>query len=623
MYGGDEQGNAYVDDVLAPAAAERGVTLRRVPVADTGDAVNRVLCERQADVTDGEVDLVWINGENFATGQQAGAWLCDWTSMLPNLAVPIPTTRCCRRDFGTAVDGCEAPWHKAQFTLVYDEARVADPPRSVAGAADLGRGPPGPVHLSGPAGLHRLGVPPPGPLRRLRRRGRTCRWTTREERLRRARADAVRHPRRAGAVAVAGGRSYPQTLEELDQLYADGEVDMTMTYGPATLPDLVADGTFPPTTRVLPLDEGTIGNASFLAIPATSGNQAGAMVVADLALSPEQQLAKARPDVWGQYTVLDLAPVAAGRSGPAFDELPADRRCCRPTPSCRRGRRSGGLAAGWVTRPGRRAGDGRSPPGRGRRPDRAGAPLLVLPALVPVGAVVGRSARLDPAAEPRADAAGRGAAPDPGRLARPRRRSGDGGPPLARHRRRRHRHRGRRRPVPGAGRHRRAAPQPAARHPGRLAHHPDPAPGGRGGDRPAAGRRRRPVPAARRRADGAGRRWSAGGGGSPWSPSTPGRSRRSSRSSWPASLATRVASYRETATLLGAGRWARLRHVTLPLAAPALGATAAISFVYTLGSYEVAALLGRGRPRSRCRCWPSGCSPPSTSPPDRRPRRSP
>jgi putative spermidine/putrescine transport system permease protein len=61
-------------------------------------------------------------------------------------------------------------------------------------------------------------------------------------------------------------------------------------------------------------------------------------------------------------------------------------------------------------------------------------------------------------------------------------------------------------------------------------------------------------------------------------------------------LATRVASYRESATLLGAGRWARLRYVTLPLATPALIASAAISFVYALGSYEVAWLLGRASP---------------------------
>ncbi len=80
-----------------------------------------------------------------------------------------------------------------------------------------------------------------------------------------------------------------------------------MTYGPATLTELVEDGTFPPTTRVLSVEDGTIGNASFLAIPASSPDQAGAMVVADLALSPEQQVAKADPDVWGQFTVLDTA----------------------------------------------------------------------------------------------------------------------------------------------------------------------------------------------------------------------------------------------------------------------------------------------------------------------------
>ena len=43
MYGGDERGNAYVDDVLAPAAAELGVELRRVPVADTRDALQKMI----------------------------------------------------------------------------------------------------------------------------------------------------------------------------------------------------------------------------------------------------------------------------------------------------------------------------------------------------------------------------------------------------------------------------------------------------------------------------------------------------------------------------------------------------------------------------------------------------
>ena len=61
-------------------------------------------------------------------------------------------------------------------------------------------------------------------------------------------------------------------------------------------------------------------------------------------------------------------------------------------------------------------------------------------------------------------------------------------------------------------------------------------------------------------------------------------------------LATRVASYDETAALLGATRVKRLRFVMLPLCMPALVVSSTIIFVYTLGSYEVAWLLGRSYP---------------------------
>ncbi|MDQ0278834.1 putative spermidine/putrescine transport system permease protein [Arthrobacter silviterrae] len=61
-------------------------------------------------------------------------------------------------------------------------------------------------------------------------------------------------------------------------------------------------------------------------------------------------------------------------------------------------------------------------------------------------------------------------------------------------------------------------------------------------------------------------------------------------------LATRAVSYDETAALLGAGRLRRLRHVLIPLSMPALAVCATIVFVYSLGSYEVAWLLGRAYP---------------------------
>lgn len=52
----------------------------------------------------------------------------------------------------------------------------------------------------------------------------------------------------------------------------------------------------------------------------------------------------------------------------------------------------------------------------------------------------------------------------------------------------------------------------------------------------------------------------------------------------------------DAARMLGAGARQRLLRVTLPLAAPAAAAASLIVFLYTLGSYEVAWLLGRAYP---------------------------
>ncbi len=317
MYGGDEQGNAYVDDDLIPAAAAAGVTLRRVPVADTGEAITRILSERQAGSTDGDVDLVWVNGNNFGTAKQAGGWLCDWAGTLPNRKYVDPTDPLLVSDFGTPIDGCESPWHKAQFTLVYDSAKVADPPTTLQGVLDYAKAHPG-----------RFTYPAPPDF--------TGSVFLREVAVSQGDVPVDYTPEAAGQVTPGlyaaleelapslwrEGATYPKDQTELDRLYAGGEIDFTMTYGPATLTDLVAKGTFPSTTTVLTLTDGTVGNASFLAIPSTSGSQAGAKVVANLALSPEQQLKKAEPDVWGQFTVLDTA-LLDSTDAAAFAALPS------------------------------------------------------------------------------------------------------------------------------------------------------------------------------------------------------------------------------------------------------------------------------------------------------------
>ncbi|KZF05118.1 ABC transporter substrate-binding protein, partial [Rhodococcus sp. EPR-147] len=279
----------------------------------TTDAVNRILSERQAGVTDGEVDLVWVNGANFGTGKQAGAWLCGWTQNLPNMELTDPEDPLLLDDFGTPVENCESPWHKAQFTLVYNAAAIPDPPTTFDGVLDWARANPGrftypaPPDFTGSVFVREALINASGGVDEVPAQFGQDSY----DRLAPALFDQLNE---LAPSLWREGTTYPQSSSELDALYAGGQVDMTMTYGPATLPKLVADGTFPPETRVLTLDEGTVGNASFLAIPSTSGKSAAAHVVANLALSPEQQLEKATPDVWGQFTVLDI------------DRLPDDAR---------------------------------------------------------------------------------------------------------------------------------------------------------------------------------------------------------------------------------------------------------------------------------------------------------
>ncbi len=346
MYGGDQQGNDYVDDVLAPAAADQlGVTLERVPVADTADALTRVLSERQADVDDGAVDLVWVNGDNFRTGKQAGAWLCGWADDLPNHELLDPDDPLLATDFGTPVEDCESPWHKAQFTLVYDSVRVPDPPSTLGGVLAWAEQNPGrftypaPPDFTGSVFVRETLLSVSGGPDQVPAAFDQAAYDELTPAL-------WQRLRDLAPSLWRDGRTYPRDGAALDKLFADGEVDLTMTYGPATLTKLVRQGTFPETTEVLPLEGGTVGNASFLAIPASSGAQQASMAVADLALSPRQQAAKADPAVWGQFPAVEVSRLDAEQRA-QFDALPQSD-VVPPFEQLSRGAH-GELAAEWVS----------------------------------------------------------------------------------------------------------------------------------------------------------------------------------------------------------------------------------------------------------------------------------
>jgi putative thiamine transport system substrate-binding protein len=108
------------------------------------------------------------------------------------------------------------------------------------------------------------------------------------------------------------GKAYPANEPALGQLLADGEIDLSFAFNPGRASAAIAAGELQDTVRTSVWTGGTIGNASFVAIPYNAAHAAGAMVIANLLLDPEVQARAQDPAVLGFQTVLavDALPEA-------------------------------------------------------------------------------------------------------------------------------------------------------------------------------------------------------------------------------------------------------------------------------------------------------------------------
>lgn len=293
MWAGDEARNRFFQGQVTEAlAGALGVTLRVTPVSDVADVVNKLLNERRAGRrAGGSIDVVWINGENFRTAKQAGVLWGPFADRLPNLVHYPEAARA--RDFGTEIDGLEAPWEVAQFVFAYDSARRTDPPLNLRTLrAWVERHPgrftyPAIPDFTGSAFVRHVlvqsaGVPP--------------------ERFAGFDPDLYRSASARALEFLEGirphlwrrGETYPATPADLNRLFVNGEVDFSMNYSPSFASERIVRGEFPETVRTFVLDQGTLSNYSYLAIPFNAPNPLGALAVIDHLLSPRHALSRVR-----------------------------------------------------------------------------------------------------------------------------------------------------------------------------------------------------------------------------------------------------------------------------------------------------------------------------------------
>jgi putative spermidine/putrescine transport system substrate-binding protein len=300
IWGGSDSINAFVDNFYGKALKERyDITLNRVPLADTADAVNQVLSEKQAGKEVGAVDLIWINGENFFTLKQADMLYKDWAQKIPNSALVNWDNPAINLDFGNPVDNQESPWSSAQFQFIYDSARTSEDelPRSYAGLKDWACEHPGRFTYIDPNGSGGfLGTRfAKGALYEIS--GGAEQWQKFDQALWDQHSPALwDYFNELEPCLWRTGETYPKDESELVNLFANNEVDLSMTNDITGAGRWIADGRMHETARAFVFNNYMIGDFNYVAIPLNAPNKAAALVLANLLLDPELQAAQILPE---------------------------------------------------------------------------------------------------------------------------------------------------------------------------------------------------------------------------------------------------------------------------------------------------------------------------------------
>ncbi|WEX77470.1 ABC transporter substrate-binding protein [Sinorhizobium numidicum] len=332
-WGGSENINAYIRWAGDEMNARYDVTVAHVKLDDTAKAVATVVAEKSAGKNEGgAVDLIWINGENFAAMKRQGLLFGpDWTTKLPNWRyVDHESKPTVLKDFTIATDGLESPWGGAKLVFFYDSARTerSELPDSAVGLLKWAEANPGrfsypqPPDFIGSSFLKQVLIELVDDKAKL---DKPVDDATFEADV----APLFSYLDKLTPLLWRKGKAYPQNYPEMKQKLGDGELDIIFAFNPAEASAAIASGELPDSVRSFVFSGGTLANTHFVAIPYNATAKAGALVFANFLLSPEAQLRKQDAQVWGDPTVLSLAKLpAADRS--TFEALDLGVATLRP-----------------------------------------------------------------------------------------------------------------------------------------------------------------------------------------------------------------------------------------------------------------------------------------------------
>ncbi|MDB2606410.1 ABC transporter substrate-binding protein [Zobellia sp.] len=303
MWQGSTTINDYINNYVVPTVKEKYNIDLQISGGQGPEIVQLVMGEKQADIEQGQVDMVWINGETFFQLRKVNGLWGPFVNQLPNASLVNFEDPFISTDFQQPVDGMEAPWSINQFAIVYDYGKIPNPPANIPELEKFFNEYPGAFTISndftGMTFLKSLLAELGGGPDVLNGSFDKKKYHELSEKLWKFINDNKRY-------FWKNGSTFPKEQSKMNQLYANGELLITYGFSEGGIEDKVRTGLYPKSTKGYAWENGTIRNSNYLGILYNAPQKAAAMQVINFLLSPEAQFKKADADGMDSNTVLSM-----------------------------------------------------------------------------------------------------------------------------------------------------------------------------------------------------------------------------------------------------------------------------------------------------------------------------
>lgn len=329
-WGGDAQINAYIQWVAQQVKEKYQINLQHVKLSDTSEAVSRVLAEKSANNnSQGNVDLVWINGANFSTMAQHSLLLKGWADQLPNFRLTDPLNNpAVTLDFGVPTQGMESPWGQASLTFYYDRIATLKPPQDLNELLTWTKKNPGRFSYPKPPDFLGLSFLKYALVVLHQENVNTLEDQKSTILNGESHPDPLYAPTKSANIAEVlqplwtfldnlhpnlwrKGKHFMQTGVEMRRLVDDTELSLAFTFSGPEIPAAVKRYDLPQSIRSYAMADGSLSNTHFVGIPYNASHAESAQLVANFLLSPQAQAYKQQAKVWGDKTVLIASTLTA------------------------------------------------------------------------------------------------------------------------------------------------------------------------------------------------------------------------------------------------------------------------------------------------------------------------